>query len=32
VAVLGVYNMLKPFMENTKKTDNNSHKDKDNKQ
>ena len=32
VAVLGVYNMLKPFMENTKKTDNNSQKDKDNKQ
>jgi F0F1-type ATP synthase assembly protein I len=32
VAVLGVYNMLKPFMEKAKKTDNNSQKDKDNKQ
>jgi F0F1-type ATP synthase assembly protein I len=32
VAVLGVYNMLKPFMEKAKKTDNNSQNDKDNKQ
>ena len=32
VSVLGVYNMLKPFMEKAKKTDNNSQNDKDNKQ
>ena len=31
VAGLGVYNTLKPFIENAKKTDNNSKKDKDSK-
>jgi F0F1-type ATP synthase assembly protein I len=30
VAALGVYNMIKPFMDEAKKTDNNK-KDKDNK-
>jgi F0F1-type ATP synthase assembly protein I len=31
VAGLGVYNMLKPIIENAKKTENNSKKDKDSK-
>jgi ATP synthase protein I len=31
VAALGVYNMLKPFIESAKKSDNNSKKDKDSK-
>jgi ATP synthase protein I len=31
VAALGVFNMLKPFIENAKKTGDNSKKDKDNK-
>lgn len=30
VAVLGVYNMLKPYIADAKKTENNSKKDKDN--
>ena len=31
VAVLGVFNMLKPFIESARKTGDNSKKDKDNK-
>jgi ATP synthase protein I len=31
VAVLGVYNMLKPFLQSARKTGDNSRKDKDNK-
>ena len=31
VAALGVYNMLKPFLESARKTDENSKKDKGNK-
>ena len=31
VAVLGVFNMLKPFIENARETGDNSKKDKDNK-